>query len=170
MLVPAAGMRVVRFSSENTGNNRLARNAVDGDPGTVWHTRFQPDLARGPHVKPRTRIALAAAYAEAGDFRQAIEFHGLPNILFHEPGFSQIIVIAAIGGMEADRLFQYPDGTIRLLVQGLARIKVEEYTEKMRAVYQDEQLQMIEDKQFRNRLKNIGSKKRKEKKKVEKKR
>jgi oligopeptide/dipeptide ABC transporter ATP-binding protein len=41
--------------------------------------------------------------------------------------------------------------------------EVEEYTERMRAIYQEDKLQEIEDKQFRNRIKNIGSKKRKEK-------
>jgi len=33
----------------------------------------------------------------------------------------------------------------------------------MRAIYQENQLQEIEEKQFRNRIKNIGAKRRKEK-------
>jgi arylsulfatase A-like enzyme len=32
--------KLVRVSSENTGNKRYAAHAIDGDPRTVWHTRF----------------------------------------------------------------------------------------------------------------------------------
>jgi hypothetical protein len=42
-------MKVVRFSSENVGNGKLANNAIDGDPGTVWHSRFEDGLAKHPH-------------------------------------------------------------------------------------------------------------------------
>lgn len=48
-LIPAAQMKLVRFSSENRGNNRWAKFAIDGDPRTVWHTRFGDELAKHPH-------------------------------------------------------------------------------------------------------------------------
>lgn len=48
-LVPVSEMKVVRFSSENVGNGKLAINAIDGDPGTVWHSRFEDGLAKHPH-------------------------------------------------------------------------------------------------------------------------
>jgi arylsulfatase A-like enzyme len=48
-LVPVANMKVVRFSSENSANNRRAIYAVDGDPGTVWHSQFTGRLASHPH-------------------------------------------------------------------------------------------------------------------------
>ncbi len=32
--------KIVRVSSENVGNQKFAANAIDGDPLTVWHTRF----------------------------------------------------------------------------------------------------------------------------------
>ena len=40
---------VLRASSESAFNGRLAKNAIDGDPRTIWHTRWQEDLAQPPH-------------------------------------------------------------------------------------------------------------------------
>ncbi|RME92821.1 MAG: hypothetical protein D6766_09350, partial [Verrucomicrobia bacterium] len=48
-LLRANQWRILRASSENTANGRLARHAIDGDPRTHWHTRWSPDLARPPH-------------------------------------------------------------------------------------------------------------------------
>ena len=48
-LIPAAQMKLVRFSSENRGNNRRAAYAIDGDPRTVWHSQFSDTLAKHPH-------------------------------------------------------------------------------------------------------------------------
>lgn len=48
-LVSSRQWRLVRVSSENTANGRLARLAFDGDPGTHWHTRWSDGLARPPH-------------------------------------------------------------------------------------------------------------------------
>lgn len=48
-LLPAAGLKLVRASSENSGNRKFARHAIDGDPETVWHSRFSPDAAPPPH-------------------------------------------------------------------------------------------------------------------------
>jgi hypothetical protein len=40
----------LRVSSENTANQRHAANAIDGDPHTVWHTRFSGgEPERHPH-------------------------------------------------------------------------------------------------------------------------
>lgn len=48
-LLPSREWKLVRFSSENAANGKLARNAIDGDPGTWWHSRFGADAARPPH-------------------------------------------------------------------------------------------------------------------------
>ncbi len=47
--LPKTGWKIARVSSENVGNGKLAANAIDGDPGTVWHTRFADNLAQPPH-------------------------------------------------------------------------------------------------------------------------
>ena len=39
-LVPHASWKIVRVSSEASGNGRLARTAIDGDPRTHWHSDF----------------------------------------------------------------------------------------------------------------------------------
>jgi len=41
--------KVVRVSSENTGNSKFAANAIDGDPDTLWHSKFSNGTARPPH-------------------------------------------------------------------------------------------------------------------------
>ncbi len=44
------GWKLLRVSSENTANQRQAANAIDGDPHTVWHTRFSGgDPESHPH-------------------------------------------------------------------------------------------------------------------------
>jgi len=48
-LLSNAGWRVVRFSSENTDNKKFAANAIDGDPTTLWHTRFSNGIVPPPH-------------------------------------------------------------------------------------------------------------------------
>jgi arylsulfatase A-like enzyme len=48
-LIPAQQMKLVRFSSENAGNDRYAGNAIDGDPTTVWHSQFSEKKAAHPH-------------------------------------------------------------------------------------------------------------------------
>jgi hypothetical protein len=48
-LIPHTHYSIVRASSESTANGKLARNAIDGDPQTHWHTRFGDDLAKPPH-------------------------------------------------------------------------------------------------------------------------
>ena len=48
-LIPADQMKLVRFSSENIGNDRRAAYAIDGNPRTVWHSQFSDQLAKHPH-------------------------------------------------------------------------------------------------------------------------
>lgn len=48
-LLSNADWKLVRCSSENTGNGKFARNAIDGNPGTWWHSRFGANAAQPPH-------------------------------------------------------------------------------------------------------------------------
>ena len=48
-LLPTGELKLVRASSENTGNRKFARQAIDGDPETLWHSRFSPEVAVPPH-------------------------------------------------------------------------------------------------------------------------
>ena len=48
-LIPLKETKLVRFSSENFGNDRRAAYAIDGSPRTVWHTQFAPKLHKHPH-------------------------------------------------------------------------------------------------------------------------
>ena len=48
-LIPAAGMKLVRCSSENFPNDRRAIYAIDGNPRTLWHSQFSGRLATHPH-------------------------------------------------------------------------------------------------------------------------
>ncbi|MEL6110427.1 MAG: sulfatase-like hydrolase/transferase [Planctomycetota bacterium] len=47
--VPADQVKLVRFSSQNTGNNRLARHAIDQDADTIWHSNFTGTVDQHPH-------------------------------------------------------------------------------------------------------------------------
>jgi hypothetical protein len=48
-LIPPAAYKLVRASSESAFNGKLAKNAIDGDPRTVWHTKWQDGAVRHPH-------------------------------------------------------------------------------------------------------------------------
>jgi len=48
-LIPQKGLRLVRASSESSFNGKLAKNALDGDPRTIWHSKWQGQLAKHPH-------------------------------------------------------------------------------------------------------------------------
>jgi arylsulfatase A-like enzyme len=48
-LLPSAGWKVIRTSSENTGNGKFAANAIDGDADTLWHTKFSDGITPPPH-------------------------------------------------------------------------------------------------------------------------
>ena len=48
-LLPNKDWKIVRVSSENTANHKFARNAIDGDSATLWHTKFTGGVAPPPH-------------------------------------------------------------------------------------------------------------------------
>jgi len=48
-LIPNKGWKIARVSSESRANGKLAKNAIDGDPRTHWHSEFQSELHRHPH-------------------------------------------------------------------------------------------------------------------------
>ena len=48
-LIPNKNWKIVSVSSEAKGNRKLAQNAIDGDPGTWWHTQFSPEVMKHPH-------------------------------------------------------------------------------------------------------------------------
>ncbi len=48
-LVPPKQVSVLRFSSQNESNGKMAANAVDGNPHSVWHSRFDSGVAEPPH-------------------------------------------------------------------------------------------------------------------------
>jgi len=62
-LIPAAEMKLVRFSSENVANDRRAACAIDGNPRTLWHSQFTGRLATHPH---ELVIDLGAVYEVRG--------------------------------------------------------------------------------------------------------
>ena len=47
--LPQQELKLVRVSSENVGNEKFGRNAIDGDVTTVWHTKFAGGIAPPPH-------------------------------------------------------------------------------------------------------------------------
>ncbi len=48
-LVPASEVHLVRASSESAANGKVAANAIDGDPATFWHSRWQGGAVPHPH-------------------------------------------------------------------------------------------------------------------------
>ena len=48
-LLSANQMRIAFASSENAGNDKRARYAIDGKAETIWHSQFSPTLAKHPH-------------------------------------------------------------------------------------------------------------------------
>ena len=75
--------KLVAFSSENSGNGKLAYLAMDGNPRTVWHTSFSQILARHPH---ELVIDLGASYEVQG-FRYLARQDGGWNGAFAETEF-----------------------------------------------------------------------------------
>jgi hypothetical protein len=43
------GAKVVDVDSEDSAHGNLAANAIDGDPETIWHTRWEPEADPLPH-------------------------------------------------------------------------------------------------------------------------
>ncbi len=62
-LISNKGFKIVSFSSENKGNQKFARNAIDGDTETIWHSQFSGELSRHPH---ELVIDLGAAHSIRG--------------------------------------------------------------------------------------------------------
>ena len=62
-LVPPDQLKLVRSSSENRSNDRLAAYAIDGNPRTLWHSQFSKQLTRHPH---ELVIDLGAEYEVRG--------------------------------------------------------------------------------------------------------
>lgn len=48
-LIPRKGWKLLKVSSESRANGKLAKNAIDGDPRTHWHTSFGATIAKPPH-------------------------------------------------------------------------------------------------------------------------
>ena len=82
-LIPAKEMKLVRFSSENRGNDRQAVYAIDGNPRTVWHSQFSVELAQHPH---ELVIDLGAVYEVRG-FRYLARQDGGWNGAFGQTEF-----------------------------------------------------------------------------------
>ena len=48
-LIPPQSTKILKVSSENSSNVKWAVNAIDGDPHTLWHSRFSDGVAKHPH-------------------------------------------------------------------------------------------------------------------------
>ncbi|MDB4678840.1 sulfatase-like hydrolase/transferase [Rhodopirellula sp.] len=48
-LIPTANWKIIEFSSENSSNGKFAKNAIDADPKTWWHSHFTNAVAEPPH-------------------------------------------------------------------------------------------------------------------------
>ncbi len=48
-LIPRKSCRIAAVSSESVFNKKYAKNAIDGNPRTLWHTRWRGKLAPPPH-------------------------------------------------------------------------------------------------------------------------
>lgn len=47
--VDRSAWKIVSVSSENSASGEGARNAIDGDPTTIWHSRWAEPVANHPH-------------------------------------------------------------------------------------------------------------------------
>lgn len=70
-MLPNQDWKIVRASSENAGNGKFARNAIDGDPSTHWHTKFSggaaPPLLRALSEHSGHSFATMAELGIAGE-------------------------------------------------------------------------------------------------------
>ena len=48
-LLSNKNLKIASFSSQSGAKGRRAADAIDGDPRTHWHTRFQPEIDKHPH-------------------------------------------------------------------------------------------------------------------------
>ncbi|QDV85031.1 sulfatase-like hydrolase/transferase [Planctomycetes bacterium TBK1r] len=100
-LVPADEMKLVRYSSENTGNEKHAANAIDGNPETIWHSRFDQGVAQPPH---ELVIDLGATYQIDG-FRYLARQDGGWNGAFAKTDFTISGVADSFGEPSAAAAF-----------------------------------------------------------------
>jgi hypothetical protein len=61
--VPHEGWTIAVDSQQTGVENGAAANAIDGDPATYWHTRWDPTVATLPHV---VVLDLGAPYTLSG--------------------------------------------------------------------------------------------------------
>ena len=62
-LIPSQSFKLLSFSSESDGNDKLARHAIDSDPTNWWHTNFAGKTDSHPH---ELVIDLGDTYAVSG--------------------------------------------------------------------------------------------------------
>ena len=48
-LIASKGFKILSVSSENRGNGKFARNIIDGNARTIWHSQFVPAIKKHPH-------------------------------------------------------------------------------------------------------------------------
>ena len=48
-LLSSKEFKIIRSSSENISNGKFARNVIDGNANTIWHTQFSPEIKKHPH-------------------------------------------------------------------------------------------------------------------------
>ncbi len=48
-LISNKDFKILKVSSENAGNDKFARNIIDGNANTIWHTQFIPEIKKHPH-------------------------------------------------------------------------------------------------------------------------
>ena len=82
-LIPPQSTKILKVSSENSSNVKWAVNAIDGDPHTLWHSRFSERLAKHPH---ELVIDLGKSYDISG-FRYLARQDGGWNGAFAEVEF-----------------------------------------------------------------------------------
>ena len=48
-LISNKDFKILKVSSENVGNGKFARNTIDGNANTIWHTQFSTEIKKHPH-------------------------------------------------------------------------------------------------------------------------
>ncbi len=76
-----AGWGVLDCSSEQADKGEGAANAIDGDPGTIWHTRYAPDTPTHPH---HLTVDMGAAHDVTGFVYQPRQGGGNGTIAAYE--------------------------------------------------------------------------------------
>jgi len=72
------GWQLVRASSESSSNGKVAKNAIDGNPKTIWHSRWQG----GPEKHPHELVI---------DLGRSVEVHGLCYLARQDNGWNGTI-------------------------------------------------------------------------------